>query len=29
MTAQDEADIVEFLKTLSDGYEPAKLVSPN
>src|ERR1700722_5308499 len=29
MTAQDEADIIEFLKTLNDGYEPAKLVSPN
>jgi cytochrome c peroxidase len=24
MTAQDEADIIEFLKTLTDGYEPAK-----
>ena len=24
MTAQDEADIIEFLKTLNDGYEPAK-----
>jgi cytochrome c peroxidase len=29
MTAQDEADIIEFLKTLNDGYEPTKLVSPN
>jgi cytochrome c peroxidase len=29
MTAQDEADIIEFLKTLNDGYEPAKPVSPN
>jgi len=29
MTAQDEADIIAFLKTLNDGYEPAKLVSPN
>ncbi len=29
MTAQDEADIIEFLKTLNDGYEPAKFVSPN
>ena len=29
MTAQDEADIIEFLKTLNDEYEPAKLVSPN
>jgi cytochrome c peroxidase len=24
MTAQDEADIIAFLKTLNDGYEPAK-----
>ena len=23
MTAQDEADIIAFLKTLTDGYEPA------
>jgi len=29
MTAQDEADIIEFLKTLNDGYEPATLASPN
>jgi len=29
MTAQDEADIIEFLKTLNDGYEPDKLASPN
>ena len=29
MTAQDEADIMEFLKTLNDGYEPDKLASPN
>jgi cytochrome c peroxidase len=28
MTAQDEADIIEFLKTLNDGYEPAKLDLP-
>jgi len=27
MTAQDDADIVEFLKTPSDGYEPAKLAT--
>jgi cytochrome c peroxidase len=26
MTAQDEADIIEFLKTLNDGYEPDKRV---
>jgi cytochrome c peroxidase len=24
MTAQDEADIIEFVKTLNDGYEPMK-----
>jgi hypothetical protein len=24
MTAQDEADIIAFIKTLNDGYEPAK-----
>lgn len=29
MTAQDEADIIEFLKTLNDGYEPDKTVTPN
>ena len=29
MTAQDEAAIIQFLKTLNDGYEPAKLVLPN
>jgi cytochrome c peroxidase len=29
MTAQDEADIIEFLKTLNDGYEPSKLASPD
>jgi cytochrome c peroxidase len=29
MTAQDEADIIEFLKTLNDGYKPAEIASPN
>jgi cytochrome c peroxidase len=29
MTAQDESDIIEFLKTLDDGYEPDKTVTPN
>jgi hypothetical protein len=29
MTAQDEAAIIEFLKTMNDGCEPAKLVLPN
>jgi hypothetical protein len=24
MTAQDEADIIAFLKTLNDGYKPEK-----
>ena len=29
MTGQDEADIIEFLKALNDGYEPEKTVTPN
>jgi cytochrome c peroxidase len=29
MTAQDEADIIEFLKTLNHGYEPEKTAAPN
>jgi hypothetical protein len=28
MTAQDETDIIEFLKTLNDGYEPENVTSP-
>jgi len=24
MTARDEADIIEFIKTLNDGYKPEK-----